>query len=98
MKHLLFVPFLLSITSIAHAGQTNSPDDCLEMYRTYLVDQNSRKLQPQEVPHAFTDICLPDTARSEDPQYSKLMQLMQDDKQIVALEARFLERGFINPM
>jgi len=42
------------------------------------------------------DKCLPDSARSENPQYIKLMQLMEDDKQVVALEAHLLERGFVD--
>ena len=98
MKRLLFVPFLLSTTFIAHAEQTNSPGECLEMYRTYLMDQSSRESQPMDVPLDFTNVCLPDYARSENLKYIKLMQLMEDDKQIVALEARLLERGFIDPM
>ena len=96
MKHLLFVPFLLSIAFIAHAGQSNSPGECLEMYRIYLIDQNAKAAQPQNVPLSFMDECLPDSARSENPQYIKLMQLMEEDKQVVALEARLLERGFVN--
>lgn len=98
MKHLLLASFLLSTTVIAYAGQTNTPGECLEMYRTYLMDQNSRELQSKDVPLDYTNSCLPDSASRENPQYHKLMQLMEDDKQIVALEARLLERGFINAM
>ncbi|RKZ69307.1 MAG: hypothetical protein DRQ44_03220 [Gammaproteobacteria bacterium] len=96
MKHLLFVPFLLATAFIAHAGQSNSPGECLEMYRTYLIDQNAKASQSESVPLSFMDKCLPDSARSENPQYIKLMQLMEDDKQVVALEAHLLERGFVD--
>ncbi len=98
MKHLLFASLLFSTSLFAHAGQTNNPAECLEMYRTYLMDQNTSESQAKDVPLNFTHTCLPDSASSKNPQYIKLMQLMQGDKQIAALESRLLERGFIDSM
>ena len=86
MRYIFIALFLTSFT--IHADQTYNNDECLELYRTFLVDFNVTKSQPDTLMNHFADMC-----KSGDAYSDILLMAMATDDVILSLEARLVEQG-----
>lgn len=96
MKSLFMLLMLFVITDPVLAAQPDSPAKCLHKYRTQLNDLSASEVQPQALLLYFSNMCMPEAARSEDPQYFKLLQIMDDDEPVITIEAGLSRQGLMN--
>jgi hypothetical protein len=95
MKFIILSLTLFVITTPVLAKQSSNPGKCLEKYRSYFHDFEISQSQPKALLLYFADMCLPEAPRSEDPQYFKLLQRIDDDDQVITVQASLSRRGLM---
>ena len=91
MRYIFLSLLLISFT--VQADQTFNNDECLEIYRSFLIDFNVSKTHPDAQMLYFADMC-----KSGDEYSDKLLMAMGTDETILALEARLVEQGLQYPV
>jgi hypothetical protein len=87
MKYIFMLLILFVTIDPVLAEQAEKPGKCLDRYRTYLNDFEPGQSQPRALLLYFSNICMPESAHSEDPHYLKLLQRMDEERQVITIHA-----------
>jgi len=87
MKYIFMLLILFVTTDPVLADKADKPGKCLDRYRTYLNDSELGQSQPRALLLYFSNMCMPESAHSEDPHYLKLLQRMDDEQQDITIHA-----------
>lgn len=86
MRFIFMLMVLSVFTGPVFANQQGNAGECLKMYRAYLNDYEAREPQARELMLYFSNVCMPESAYSDDPQYNKLLQLREIDDRVITIE------------
>jgi len=87
MKYIFMLLILFLVATPVLADHADKPGKCLDMYRTYFNKFEVSQSQPAALLLYFSNICMPESAHSAEPQYFKLLQRMDDDRQVITIHA-----------
>ena len=91
MKYLFFSLLLLSIP--AHADKIYSNQECLQMYRSIVIDFAAGKVPPREMMFYYGQMCAP--ANKNNPEHRTLINAVLSDELAVAIKAKLAEQDII---
>jgi hypothetical protein len=87
MKYLVILLTLFVLADPALAAPHGSTGECLEKYRPPLNDFEASRVNPVELMRYLIELCMPESAHSDELHYYKRLQIMDDDQQVSTLQA-----------
>lgn len=96
MKYIFMLLTLFVITAPVLAVQADRPGKCLDKNRININDFEFGQSQPKALLLYFSNMCMPESVHSVEPQYFKLLQRMDADEQDITIQAGFSQPAFMN--
>lgn len=87
MKSIFISLMLFVITAPVHAEQAFSASTCLKKFHSKKNSYQSAPMQPDARVLYFSNLCMPESAHSEDPRYFHLLQRMEQEDEIITIQA-----------
>ncbi len=87
MKFTLLTLALLTLTFSANAEMNNDAGKCLDSLHRNIDTRDVAQLKPQYLMQRLAEICMPEQGHIEDPQYFKLLQIINNNRSVSTLKA-----------
>ncbi len=91
MKYLFFSLFLLSVP--VHADKIYSNQNCLQMYRSIVIDFEAGKVLPRDKILYYGQMCVP--ANANNSELTTSINAVLSDELLVAIKAKLAEHDLI---